>query len=118
MRNTNRTVEKERRTSKTRQPKANALEQTPSDIRLNKLIEDYRAENERCVYKISELKERLQNQPDRYTPEKLSVKSFKVKAGSASAQRSSQNRARPQSSGFYKKNMRRQGLTSDFERMR
>jgi len=33
-----------------------SLEKTPSDLRLNKLIEDYRAENDRCSSKINELK--------------------------------------------------------------
>ena len=32
---------------------------TASDARLNKLIRDYRMENERCTSKINELKERL-----------------------------------------------------------
>ena len=32
---------------------------TESDVRLNKLISDYRVENERCTRKINELKDRL-----------------------------------------------------------
>lgn len=44
------------------------LAPTPSDLRLNKLIEEYRAENERCTGKIGELRQRLHEQKnDRLT---------------------------------------------------
>lgn len=36
-----------------------AVPTTQNDLRLNKLITDYRAENERCTKKINELKKRL-----------------------------------------------------------
>ena len=63
---------------------SSGLEMTPSDARLNKLIEDYRAENERCTSKINELKVRLQQQQDDrsngLTHDKIYSKSFKVSA--------------------------------------
>ena len=39
-------------------------EPTASDLRLNKLIADYKAENERCTHKINDLKQRLKEQQD------------------------------------------------------
>lgn len=53
-----------RRIHNTRQAR---LELSSSDLRLSKLIEDYRAENERCTHKITELKDMLSSpQNDRF----------------------------------------------------
>ena len=65
MRDSVRSSDGNRRHQKTPNSKTsgmNTLEATASDARLNKLIEDYRAENERCTQKINELKERLKDQ--------------------------------------------------------
>ena len=82
----NRTPARERSAGKGLR-KSRELEPTESDARLNKLIADYRAENERCTAKINELKERLADQRDapregRSTStgptDKIYAKSFKV----------------------------------------
>ena len=46
------------------------MKPTPSDSRLNKLINDYRVENERCTQKINELKQRLAQHTDSGSPNK------------------------------------------------
>ena len=48
----------------TNQGHNSAEQHTESDARLNKLINDYRMENERCTTKISELKQRLVEQQE------------------------------------------------------
>ena len=96
---------------------------TPSDARLNKLIEDYRAENERCTNKINELKNRLQSQQDDrqngLTHDRIYAKSFKVTSQNVprnqqrgmSASRSSKSGAGRQN--YYKQNLMNQGLMRD-----
>lgn len=56
-----------RRTPKTSQPQ---MKPTPSDSRLNKLINDYRMENDRCTQKINELKHRLAQHTNSKSPNK------------------------------------------------
>ena len=61
--------------------RSEGVEPTESDARLNKLIEEYRAENERCTEKIAELKQRLTDQTEARGPigsDKIYAKSFKV----------------------------------------
>lgn len=64
-----------------------SAEQTDSDARLNKLINDYRMENERCTLKISELKQRLveQQQVDSSGPDNLRSVNDKIYAKSFKA---------------------------------
>ena len=69
-----------------RQPGLDGSEDvTASDVRLSKLITNYRRENERCTAKINELKQRLADYQENETAlqqahfnEKVSAKSFKV----------------------------------------
>lgn len=59
------------------------MEANESDLRLNKLIQDYRQENERCTYKINELKQRLSDPMEGHgSPNKIYAKSYKVTADS------------------------------------
>ena len=56
-----------------------AEQQSASDARLNKLINDYKMENERCTMKISQLKDRLADQQeDAAGHDKIYAKSYRV----------------------------------------
>jgi len=99
------------------------LQPTESDARLYKLIEDYRAENERCTQKINDLKQRL-HQPADVSQDKIFAKSHNITTQNTvgkhhrqhSATRSNKKQAHGQN--FYQKNLRQHGLMTDNERYR
>lgn len=116
-------------------------ETTASDARLSKLINDYRRENERCTSKINELKQKLSEQHDNNNlaerasafNEKINAKSFKVSSqysvsGRGDIQSSASKRgssATRQGQGhkaggynYYQHNLKKQGLTTDYEKRR